>query len=159
MQFSEQHLIRSIREANTTAGITQCHAATHTWPLSSPGLSRNRDKQHEICADSALHSPGLLQDRTQGWLVSLRLSPVSNKVKETTDIPCPNCEEPGKRGVTSLLGTCVSCCDHLLICCYWLTHPYQVSYASKLSRGGQVSGPGKVPQMGVPSASDTITAL
>ena len=67
---------------NTTAGITQCHAATHTWPLSSPGLSRNRDKQHEICADSALHSPGLLQDRTQGWLVSLRLSPVSNKVKE-----------------------------------------------------------------------------
>ena len=82
MQFSEQHLIRSIREPNTTAGITQCHAATHTWPLSSPGLSRNRDKQHEICADSALHSPGLLQDRTQGWLASLRLSPVSNKVKE-----------------------------------------------------------------------------
>ena len=71
----EQHLIRSIREPpNTTAGITQCHAATHTWPLSSPGLSRNRDKQHEICADSALHGPGLLQDRTHGWLVSLHMS-------------------------------------------------------------------------------------
>ena len=124
--------------SNTTARITQCHAATHTWALSSPGLSTNRDKQHEICADSALRGSGLLQDRTQGWLASLRLSPVSNKVKETTDIPCPNCEEPGKRGVTSLLGTCVSCCDYLLICCYWLTHPYQVSDASKLSRGGQV---------------------
>ena len=75
MHFSEQHLIRSIREPpSTTAGITQCHAATHTWPLSSPGLSRNRDKQHEICADSALHGPGLLQDRTQGWLASLHMS-------------------------------------------------------------------------------------
>ena len=53
---------------NTTAGITQCHAAAHTCSLSSPTLSSNRDKQHEICCDSALHGPGLLQDRTQGWL-------------------------------------------------------------------------------------------
>ena len=52
----------------TTAGITQCHAAAHTCSLSSPTLSSNRDKQHEICCDSALHGPGLLQDRTQGWL-------------------------------------------------------------------------------------------
>ena len=76
-------LIRSIREVpNTTAGITQCHAATHTWALSSPGLSGNRDKQHQICADSALHGPGLLQDRTQGWLASLHMSLVSNQAIE-----------------------------------------------------------------------------
>ena len=60
--------------SNTTARITQCHAATHTWALSSPGLSTNRDKQHEICADSALRGSGLLQDRTQGWVVSLHMS-------------------------------------------------------------------------------------
>ena len=69
----------------TTAGITQCHAAAHTCSLSSPTLSSNRDKQHEICCDSALHGPGLLQDRTQGWLApSLVDEPPTFLMRKTT---------------------------------------------------------------------------
>ena len=81
----------------TTAGITQCHAAAHTCSLSSPTLSSNRDKQHEICCDSALHGPGLLQDRTQGWLApSLvdELPHVSNEednIQKIHKIPVNRC--------------------------------------------------------------------
>ena len=71
---------------NTTAGITQCHAAAHTCSLSSPTLSSNRDKQHEICCDSALHGPGLLQDRTQGWLAPSLLDELHQVSNEEENI-------------------------------------------------------------------------